>query len=97
VPEATHIIRARIPAYNIAQGGQNTDDSGYHETLTIFWIWVAAGFLASLPESLPRLEKIGATAERFGHERAFHKRFYEHDVVGDRTARRIWVPPPSWR
>ena len=97
VCEATRIIRGRIPAYNVAQGGQNTDDSGYHETLTIFWIWVVAGFLASLPEGTPRLEMIGATAERFGKASSFHKKFYEHNVIGDVEARRSWVPPPSWQ
>jgi hypothetical protein len=97
VPDATRTIRARIPAYNVAQGGQNTDDSGYHETLTIFWIWVVAGFLASLPDGLSRLERVHATAERFGQERTFHRKFYEHNVVGDVDARRTWVPPPSWR
>ena len=97
VPEATALIRARIPAYNIAQGGQNTEDSGYHETLTIFWIWVVAGFLAGLPPDLPRLAMIAATAGHFGADRRYHERFYEHDVVKDKEARRQWVPPPSWR
>ncbi len=97
VPEATRIIRARIPAYNVAQGGQNTDDSGYHETLTVFWISVVAGFLASLPDGLPRLQTIRASAERFGNEARYHKRFYEHNVIGDLEARHAWVPPPSWR
>jgi hypothetical protein len=95
--EATRIIRALIPAYNVAQGGKNTDESGYHETLTIFWIWVVAGYLASLPEGMPRLKMIGAAAERFGQESAYHRRFYGHNVIGDVEARRVWVPPPSWR
>src|SRR5262249_45692998 len=97
VCEATRIIRARIPAYNVAQGGKNTEDSGYHETLTIFWIWIVAGFLASLPEGTPRLAMIGAAAEHFGKQSGYHKRFYEHNVIGDTEARRDWVPPPSWR
>jgi hypothetical protein len=29
-------LRTGIPRYNISQGGANTDDSGYHETLTCF-------------------------------------------------------------
>lgn len=94
LPEATRLIRAGIPAYNVAQGGKNTDDSGYHETLTVFWIWIVAGFLAGLPEGMPRLRMIAATAERFGAERAFHRRFYEHNVIGDLDARHNWVPPP---
>ena len=97
VHEATRIIRARIPAYNAAQGGKNTEDSGYHETLTIFWIWIVAGFLASLPEGMPRLEMISATAERFGNERAFHRKYYGPNVAGDIEARRGWVPPLTWR
>ena len=95
--EATRIIRAGIIAYNVAQGRQNTGDSGYHETLTIFWIWVVAGFLASLPPAMTRLAMIGATAERFGKESAFHRKFYEHNVIGDLEARHRWVPPPVWR
>jgi hypothetical protein len=97
VPEATHIIRARIPAYNVAQGGQNTADSGYHETLTIFWIWIVAGFLAGLPQGMTRLEMIAAAAERFAKESGFHKNFYGHNIAADLEARQSWVPPPSWR
>ncbi len=96
VPEATRRIRAGIADYNVAQGGKNTDDSGYHETLTIFWIWIVAGFLASLPHTNPRLEMIRAAAERFGKEAAFHRKFYEHNVIGDIDARHHWVPPPVW-
>ncbi len=40
---------------------------------------------------------IGAAAERFGGEAAFHKRFYGHNVIGDTEARRTWVPPLAWR
>lgn len=97
LPEATRIIRATIPAYNVAQGGKNTGNSGYHESLTIFWIWIVAGFLAGLPASMPRREMVAAAAERYGAERALHQRFYAHDVVNDTEARRLWVPPPSWR
>ena len=36
--EALERARVNIPKYNEAQGGKNTEDSGYHETLTVFWI-----------------------------------------------------------
>ena len=94
VPQATRLIRTGIAAYNVAQGGKNTDDSGYHETLTVFWIWIVAGFLASLPHAKPRLAMIQAAAERFGKQPAFHRKFYEHNVIGDLDARHGWVPPP---
>lgn len=94
VPQATSLIRTGIAAYNVAQGGKNTDDSGYHETLTVFWIWIVAGFIASLPHTTPRLKMIHAAAERFGQQPAFHRKFYEHNVIGDLDARHGWVPPP---
>ena len=30
-------IRSGIIAYNLASGGENTGQNGYHETITIFW------------------------------------------------------------
>ena len=39
VPDATKLIRDGIKKYNVATGGQNTDTSGYHETITLFYIW----------------------------------------------------------
>lgn len=38
--EALGYMRTRIIAYNIAVGTENSTSSGYHETLTIFWIKV---------------------------------------------------------
>ncbi len=35
--EALRRMRAGIPLYNVAVGGENTEDSGYHETLTCLW------------------------------------------------------------
>ena len=33
-----------IRSYNEANGGINTDSSGYHETITVFWIWLLNEF-----------------------------------------------------
>ena len=49
-------LRARIRHYNVCQGGENTADRGYHETITRFWAEVVSRFLASLPAGLPRIE-----------------------------------------
>jgi hypothetical protein len=37
-PKATNYIRNGIQRYNLAQGIKTTKDSGYHETITLFWI-----------------------------------------------------------
>src|SRR5437879_5956474 len=63
--EALRRMRDGVRRYNEAVGGQNTEDSGYHETLTRFWMAVAAAFLADLPAVTQR-EKIQALVDRFG-------------------------------
>jgi hypothetical protein len=35
-------IRSGIIAYNLATGGENTGQNGYHETVTVFW-WTLIG------------------------------------------------------
>ncbi|MEZ5355112.1 MAG: hypothetical protein R2762_20955 [Bryobacteraceae bacterium] len=92
IEDATAHIRGRIPAYNLAQGGQNTDTSGYHETLTIFWIRILADWLTGRTES-SRLEKVRAAAAEFGQQRKLHEGYWSFDVVKSVEARRIWVPP----
>lgn len=32
-------MRSRIKAFNESVGGINDDNNGYHETLTVFWLW----------------------------------------------------------
>jgi hypothetical protein len=32
-------MRTRIRRYNESVGGVNDDHNGYHETLTVFWLW----------------------------------------------------------
>ena len=97
VAEATRIVRERIPAYNVAQGGANTTDAGYHETLTVFWIAVVAAFLAAQPLGTPRLMLIRAAAARYAGESRLHQRYYGYNVMADSRARREWVPPDAWR
>src|SRR5262249_47095927 len=46
-PLAAKQIRAGIRHYNDAKGAPNTDHSGYHETLTEFWIRVVSKFIAN--------------------------------------------------
>ena len=42
-------IRVNIKKYNVATGGENTTSSGYHETITVFWIWNIQRFLEKQP------------------------------------------------
>jgi hypothetical protein len=96
--EALRRMRAGIPPYNLAVGGQNTEDSGYHETLTCLWAGIIKEFLAAGEFSTP-FAAVTATVHRYGQERKLHEAFYSYDVVSDRRARREWVAPDisAWR
>ena len=39
---AVAVLRDQIRAYNVATGGTNTPTSGYHETLTIYYVCAVA-------------------------------------------------------
>ena len=43
---ALELLRAAIPRLNDAHGVANTDDSGYHETLTVFFADAVADAVA---------------------------------------------------
>ena len=86
------IMKAGILHHNTSVGTPNTEDNGYHETLTRFWSseigeFVRTGHFAS------RLEAVRAAVSAFGSDRDRFRRFYSFDVVRDRQARREWVAP----
>jgi hypothetical protein len=92
-PEAMSLLRTRIAAYNESQGGKNTPDSGYHETLTRFWLELVRDAIDSLPPNLSRLEVTRCIVAEFGHRRDLFREYYGFDVVGSREARAGWIPP----
>ena len=92
-------VRKGIRHYNECVGTQNTADSGYHETLTLFWLGIIVGQLSELPDASRRLtlqEKlmvIRNVVEKFGGQRDLFRQYYSFDVVASREARAGWVPP----
>ncbi len=38
--EAYKAMKTRVIRYNEAVGTANTEDSGYHATITMYWIWI---------------------------------------------------------
>jgi len=86
------LMRQRISAYNLAVGGANTPTSGYHETLTRFWLLIVSRHLRENPPST-RLDAARQAVTAFGEERSLHTRYYSGDVVKDTAARQSWHPP----
>lgn len=86
------LMRHRIRTYNIAVGGANTETSGYHETLTHFWLIIIASFLHGFAPS-SRLEAARLAVAEFGQLRSLHTHYYSGNVVTDSFARREWRVP----
>ncbi len=85
------IMKTGILHHNTSVGTPNTEDNGYHETLTRFWSSEICEFVRSgrFPS---KLEAVRAAVSAFG-DRDRYRLFYSFDVVRDRRARREWVAP----
>ena len=88
--DALNRARLRIREYNEAQGGRNTEDSGYHETLTVFWIDKVA---ETIPPNVPRVAAIGHVLAALADPRDLWRDYYTFDVIKSREARAFYIAP----
>jgi hypothetical protein len=93
---AMAMIRAAIIAYNCAVGTANTDDSGYHETLTGFWARQISAAVQGINSEFAAAVHAVAL---FGEARRLHESYYSYDVVSSKKARRAWCAPDqsAWK
>jgi hypothetical protein len=92
-PEPMDTLRARIRSYNVSQGGENTEDRGYHETITRFWVEIVGRHISALPKTLPRCEIARLVVDTFASQRDLFQEYYDFDVLKSREARANWIPP----
>jgi hypothetical protein len=94
--DAMDQMRRCVRRYNESVGGKNTETSGYHETVTRFWIKLLAALHAAelaageLPE---RAAFAHGAAERFGRASGLHREYYDFDLMVSTEARLRWVAP----
>jgi len=89
---AFQMTKSGILHFNVSVGTANTEDGGYHETLTKFWAGIVGGFVRG--RQFPsRLEAVRDAVRQFGEDRDLHRLYYCFDVVRDRRARRQWIQP----
>ena len=88
--EALARARVNIRKYNEAQGAKNTEDSGYHETLTVFWIDVVT---RAIPWEKSRVEAVRSVVSALAPQRDLWREYYSFDVVKSREARAVYIPP----
>jgi hypothetical protein len=90
--EATDRLRNGIRRYNVACGVANTDSSGYHETITRFYIHVIAKFLASAERS-QSVDELAKELIRECGDKGLPLRHWSRALLYSAEARLGWVEP----
>jgi len=79
-------LREAIPRYNISTNTPNSDSGGYHDTLTVYYVW-----------AIDELLRQGVSAEEIAGDplvsRTAPLDFWNRDELFSVDARRHWVAP----
>ncbi len=91
--EATAKIRAGIWRLNETNGTENTDFSGYHETITLFYIWTIGKFLSETNgENAAHVLANNLLLSHYA-DKLFPLKFYSRELLMSKEARKNWVEP----
>jgi hypothetical protein len=90
--EALALLRERIAAYNLALGVENTDTTGYHETITRYFVRRIALFVAAADRSRSIDDLAEELIALLGDQRA-PSAHYSRERLMSVEARRGWVVP----
>lgn len=91
-------MRAGIRLLNESLGGRNTPTSGYHESLTRFWLKLIARFLEehrALHPQAARIDAIRALLGSLGHRSQLYREYWTYDALASTAARAAWVEPDA--
>jgi hypothetical protein len=86
------LMKAGLYRFNEATGTPNTDEHGYHETLTRFWCTLLF-FSIHRGHFSGCLEAARAMVERFGSMSRVDRDYYSFDDLANRDSRRRWIAP----
>jgi hypothetical protein len=90
--EATRRIREGIQNYNRAVGIITTNEGGYHETITLFWIRMVRDYLSKVVMECPVVYLIGDLVDHFS-DKNLPFEYYNRDRLMSWEARAAWLEP----
>lgn len=96
--QAMNRLRDGICKLNTCHGVVNSDSSGYHETITRFWLSVIREFLRRRAAESPgssRADSVAAVVSAFQERRALFREHWTFDIVTSAEARRRWIEPDA--
>lgn len=89
---AVHCIRTGIERYNAAHEIETTPTSGYHETITLFWVKKILQYLAAKGKHGSLVDLTNELIQRYGNPRLLFE-YYSRDRLLSSEARNNWVEP----
>jgi len=89
---AKNMMRDGVYWLNDSHGTPNTDNSGYHETLTVFWLKRIWNFLDERMDALSLADLSNELIERFP-DPALPLRYYSRGTLFSTLARHEYLPP----
>jgi hypothetical protein len=89
---ATQLIQEGIRRYNAAMRIQQTKESGYHETVTLFWIEIVARFLTEQSDNSFTLGQTNTLLQRYDDPSLMFQD-YSCDRLMSCEARTHWLEP----
>jgi hypothetical protein len=87
--EALAQMRSKIRRYNEAVGIRNTAMSGYHETLTVFWMRLTKNF-ATMHADHALVDVINQFIKRYP-DQELPLKYYEKELLFSSEARSRWI------
>ena len=90
--EVIEQIRNNIQRYNAAMGIKTTKNSGYHETMTLFWLWVVRDYLSVNRHQDSILQLANGLLDTCDNK-YLPLQYYTQDLLMSWEARNNWVEP----
>jgi hypothetical protein len=90
--DALDRLRDGIRRYNVACGVANTETSGYHESITRFYVELIARFVAAADRTRSVDDLADELVQDFG-DRELPLQYWSRERLMSPSARRGWVEP----
>ncbi|QLE58379.1 hypothetical protein [Nostoc sp. TCL26-01] len=89
---AIDLIRERIQRYNILMNIETAKNSGYHETMTLFWIYMVKQYLSNIQKNCDFLQLVNELIDRYANKNLPFP-YYSQDLLMSWEARQAWIEP----
>jgi hypothetical protein len=90
--ESIEKLRQGIKRYNITCGVENTESQGYHETISVFYVWLIDRFIKQVDCSQP-IDTIADELINLYGDKQLPFKYYSQDRLTSKIARFEWVEP----